>query len=104
MLHDLKSRSTDIAPGLGLKLEGADGADWVVVDAGGVVAHVLTEDAREIYDLEGMWGGNGRVFRLPPRQTPQTIGNMSVEANDYEWMMDEGPDETKEQLMQVNRR
>ncbi|NQZ29809.1 MAG: ribosome silencing factor [Oceanospirillaceae bacterium] len=35
--------------------EGHKGGDWVIVDLSDVVIHVLTEEARELYDLEKLW-------------------------------------------------
>lgn len=32
-----------------------DGADWIVVDCGGVVVHLMTASAREFYNLEELW-------------------------------------------------
>lgn len=34
---------------------GTDAADWKAVDIGSVVVHVMTEEARIMYDLEGLW-------------------------------------------------
>lgn len=34
---------------------GTGAADWKAVDIGPVVVHVMTEDARRLYDLEGLW-------------------------------------------------
>lgn len=34
---------------------GTDAADWKAVDIGPVVVHVMTEEARKLYDLEGLW-------------------------------------------------
>ena len=39
----------------GIKIEGQGGDDWVLVDAGDVVIHLMSEDAREFYDLESLW-------------------------------------------------
>lgn len=40
-------------------IEGLDSKpiDWVLVDYGSVVVHVMREDARDFYDLDGFWGG-----------------------------------------------
>jgi ribosome-associated protein len=38
-----------------LSSEGHKGGDWVIVDLSDVVIHVLTEEARELYDLEKLW-------------------------------------------------
>lgn len=35
--------------------EGDKDSDWTLVDLGSVVAHVMTAQAREFYDLEGLW-------------------------------------------------
>lgn len=35
--------------------EGHKGGDWVVVDLSDLVVHVLTVEARELYDLEKLW-------------------------------------------------
>ncbi len=36
--------------------EGAESRDWVLLDLGDVVVHVMQESAREFYDLERLWG------------------------------------------------
>ena len=39
-----------------LLIEGAAGADWVLLDAGDIIVHLFKADARELYGLEKMWG------------------------------------------------
>lgn len=39
-----------------LGVEGANGSDWVVVDLGDVIVHVLQEESRGLYELEKLWG------------------------------------------------
>lgn len=36
-------------------VEGADASDWILVDLGDVVVHVMTSASREFYDLERLW-------------------------------------------------
>lgn len=39
-----------------LQVEGAGGADWVLIDAGDIVVHLFKPEARAMYGLERMWG------------------------------------------------
>ncbi len=39
-----------------VQIEGAAGADWVLIDAGDIVVHLFKPDARAMYALERMWG------------------------------------------------
>jgi ribosome-associated protein len=36
--------------------EGEESGDWVLVDAGDIVAHVMQPAVREYYNLEELWG------------------------------------------------
>ena len=38
-----------------VKVEGQGGDDWVLVDAGDVIVHLMSSEAREFYDLESLW-------------------------------------------------
>lgn len=37
-------------------IEGADNAEWVLMDYVDVVVHIFQKHAREFYDIEGLWG------------------------------------------------
>lgn len=37
-------------------VEGSDNAEWVLMDYVNVVVHVFQKQAREYYDIEGLWG------------------------------------------------
>ena len=38
-----------------VRIEGSIGDDWILVDAGDVIVHLMTSQARDFYDLEGLW-------------------------------------------------
>ncbi|SRR5690554_5547159 len=35
--------------------EGMNSQDWMIVDVGDVIVHVMSEEARGFYQLEGLW-------------------------------------------------
>ncbi|HLK37918.1 MAG TPA: ribosome silencing factor, partial [Polyangiaceae bacterium] len=42
-------------------VEGLPHATWVLMDFGDVVVHVFQSDARQLYDIEGLWLDAGRL-------------------------------------------
>ncbi|MDI1431128.1 ribosome silencing factor [Polyangium sorediatum] len=63
-----------IAP---ISVEGMSAATWVLLDYGDVVVHVFQEDARQLYDIEGLWMDASRVA-VPegePGARPASQGN-----------------------------
>ncbi len=41
-----------------VSVDGRESEDWIVVDAGDVLVHIMRPDARRTYNLEKMWGAD----------------------------------------------
>lgn len=37
------------------KVEGLEGADWVLIDTGDIIIHIFNPETREFYNLEKIW-------------------------------------------------
>lgn len=44
--------------------EGDKDSDWTLVDLGRIVVHIMTPQAREFYDLEGLWSSPNALQSL----------------------------------------
>jgi ribosome-associated protein len=49
---------------LPMSTEGESHGDWVLVDYGDVIVHIMSPDGREFYNLEAFWS-HGELIDLP---------------------------------------
>ncbi|EPE47840.1 ribosome silencing factor [Salmonella enterica] len=54
-ISDPVGQSSRAAGMLPLGVEGENAADWIVVDLGDVIVHVMQEESRRLYELEKLW-------------------------------------------------
>ena len=52
-----------------LSTEGAENGNWILLDYGDLIIHVMDEETRSFYNLEGLWNG-GRELPLPAEAIP----------------------------------
>lgn len=52
------------------RIEGEDNAEWIIVDCGTAVVHVMQPTIRQYYDLEGIWGEKPVRMRLGGKTDP----------------------------------
>ena len=52
-----------------LSTEGGANGNWILLDYGDLIIHIMDEDTRNFYNLEGLWRA-GRELELPPEAVP----------------------------------
>ncbi|SFN19622.1 ribosome-associated protein [Formivibrio citricus] len=55
--EELKAKGYEI-----VSTEGEEYGEWVLVDAGSLIVHVMLPPVRDYYDLEQLWGGQKPTF------------------------------------------
>ena len=60
-LCDSVEEALDNAGEPALRREGHRGGTWVLLDYGCLVVHVFTEETRQFYDLERLWGDAKKI-------------------------------------------
>lgn len=69
----VKSRGLSV-----LRTEGQDNGEWIIVDCGAAVAHIMQPAIRDYYHLEEIWGG--KPVRLKLGSAPASLPKASAEA------------------------
>ncbi|HEU5294179.1 MAG TPA: ribosome silencing factor [Burkholderiaceae bacterium] len=53
-----------------LSVEGADNGEWIIVDCGAAVAHIMQPAIRDYYRLEEIWGGKAVKMKMDGEARP----------------------------------
>lgn len=61
--EELKAQGVEI-----ISMEGEESGEWVLVDAGDLVVHIMQPAVRDYYNLEELWGGQRPSFNLSGRK------------------------------------
>ena len=68
-----------------LRTEGEENGEWIIVDCGAAVAHIMQPSIRDYYRLEEIWGGKPVAIKLNTK-----TGGL-VKASEYEEDEDDEP-------------
>ena len=58
-----------------LSIEGTENGNWILMDYGDLIIHIMDEPTRAFYNLEGLWK-NGRELELPP-ESPAAVATLT---------------------------
>ena len=70
-----------------LRTEGEENGEWIIVDCGAAVAHIMQPSIRDYYRLEEIWGGKPVAIKLNTKST----GLVKAEGSDDDEDEDEAP-------------
>ena len=57
-----------------LSTEGAENGEWIIVDCGAAVAHIMQPAIRDYYRLEEIWGGKPVKMKIDGEARPAVAG------------------------------
>jgi ribosome-associated protein len=69
-----------------ISIEGEDSGEWVLVDLGDIVVHIMQPAIRQYYSLEEIWGGKKvRVKLNGGRPLPTSLGIDTHNTGAWHW-------------------
>ena len=77
-LADSVKEKVKAAGGDVLSVEGLETGEWVLVDLGDAVVHIMQPAIRAYYDLEEIWGGKPVSLRRESDATPANEGGVEA--------------------------
>jgi len=63
-----------------LSTEGAENGEWIIVDCGAAVAHIMQPAIRDYYRLEEIWGGKSVKMKIDGTARPAVAEGGSMRA------------------------
>lgn len=61
------------------RIEGEDNGEWIIVDCGAAVAHIMQPSIRQYYHLEELWGD--KPVNLKPATAPKAAKSLKASAD-----------------------
>ncbi len=61
MAEEVEAQLKAVGGGAPLRVEGADTAEWILLDYGDFVVHVFLDELRRFYELERLWSDAPRL-------------------------------------------
>jgi ribosome-associated protein len=71
----VKSRGMNV-----VRTEGQDNGEWIIVDCGPAVAHIMQPAIRDYYRLEELWGGKPVRMKIGQAEDGMSAGPLPVPA------------------------
>jgi ribosome-associated protein len=60
------------------RMEGEDNGEWIIVDCGAAVAHVMQPNIRQYYHLEEIWGGKAVHLKSAAPAAPAAVSKTAA--------------------------
>lgn len=71
--HEVKEAGGEV-----IGMEGTDTGEWVLVDCGQAIVHILQPAMREYYNLEEVWGGKKVNIKLASEKEGKSSGQTTA--------------------------